>query len=154
MSTTKSSGSGAKGPSDSSAGANKKGKSKGFIESSDFKPGWLETGPLPPLPPPPASDAPEENQSVAEELAALQEALQRYYGAPSADEAQPTEPATDGATAEPDTSEPEAEVVITAERHEPIVHEPVAFQPSSDDMPIDTPQPAAPPTGSSRCFNA
>ena len=49
MSTTKSSGSGAKGPSDSSAGANKKGKSKGFIESSDFKPGWLETGPLPPL---------------------------------------------------------------------------------------------------------
>ncbi len=147
MSTTKSSGSGAKGPSDSSAGANKKGKSKGFIESSDFKPGWLETGPLPPLPPPPASDAPEENQSVAEELAALQEALQRYYGAPSTDEAQPTEPATDGATAEPDTSEPEAEVVITAERHEPIVHEPVAFQPSSDDMPIDTPQPAAPPTG-------
>jgi hypothetical protein len=75
MSTTKSSGSGAKGPSDSSSGANKKGKSKGFIESSDFKPGWLETGPLPPLPPPPISDTPDDSQSVAEELAALQETL-------------------------------------------------------------------------------
>lgn len=148
MSTTKSSGSGAKGPSDSSSGANKKGKSKGFIESSDFKPGWLETGPLPPLPPPPISDTPDDSQSVAEELAALQEALQRYYGTSSTDEAQPTEPAsapaTDGATLESDTSEPMAEVVIASERHEPIVHEPVAFQPASEDIPIDTP-PAAPP---------
>jgi hypothetical protein len=87
MSTTKSPGSGAKDPSDSSSGGNKKGKSKGFIESSGFRPGWLETGPLPPLPPPPASATPEDSQSVAEELAALQEALQRYYGSPADEEA-------------------------------------------------------------------
>ncbi len=121
MSTNKPPGSGAKQPPDSSSGANKKGKSKGFIESSGFKPGWLETGPLPPLPPPPASATPEDSQSVAEELAALQEALQRYYGTPAADDELP--PAA-----------PEDTVVATAEA--PAAPEPLATA-------TDHPQPEA-----------
>ena len=147
MSTTKSSGSGSKNPSDSSSGANnKKGKSKGFIESSGFKPGWLETGPLPPLPPP-ASATPEDSQSVAEELAALQEALQRYYGSPPADDVPPLEPESipldDAATAE--TTQPVADPVA-AELDEPLVHEPAAFQAMSEDTTTDTLPAETPPT--------
>ena len=146
MSTTKSPGSGAKDPSDSSSGGNKKGKSKGFIESSGFKPGWLETGPLPPLPPPPASAAPEDSQSVAEELAALQEALQRYYGTP-ADEGPPIEPATslaDAATVDAPQAAPEP--VAVDEQQEPLVHESVVFDSTPEDTRIDTLPPIdAPP---------
>ena len=142
MSTTKSPGSGAKDPSDSSSGGNKKGKSKGFIESSGFKPGWLETGPLPPLPPPPASAAPEDSQSVAEELAALQEALQRYYG-PQADDEPPTEPASppaDAATV--DVAEPEPEPAAVDEQQEPIVHEPAVLYSAPEEPHIDALPPA------------
>ena len=142
MSTTKSPGSGAKDPSDSSSGGNKKGKSKGFIESSGFRPGWLETGPLPPLPPPPASATPEDSQSVAEELAALQEALQRYYGSPADEEAStdPVDiPASDVTPPDTDESEP----VAAGEQQEPVVHEPVTFQPTPEDTPIDTAPPVA-----------
>ena len=76
MSNAKSPGGGTKKPADSSqAGTGKKSKSKGFIETSGYKPGWLETGPLPAdILPEPA--APVDDSSIAEEFAALQEALQ------------------------------------------------------------------------------
>ncbi len=83
-------------PASSTSGTGKKSKSKGFIESADFKPGWLETGPLPadvlPSLPDPAGET-----SIADELAALQETLQRLYGG----EAQDTAEAPPGSEDEP-----------------------------------------------------
>jgi hypothetical protein len=134
MSSNKPPGSGANKPPDSSSGANKKGKSKGFIESSGFKPGWLETGPLPPLPPPPTSATPEDSQSVAEELAALQEALQRYYGTPTADD-EPLPVAPD------DIETMVAEAPTAAE---PLVHESEALSVEPEDS-----APAASPVAAS-----
>ena len=162
MSTNKPPGSGANKPPDSSSGANKKGKSKGFIESSGFKPGWLETGPLPPLPPPPASATPEDSQSVAEELAALQEALQRYYGTPAADDellpAAPEDPvvAAAEAPAAPEplavaTDHPELEALSVApEDTSPAADEPPtmpdpALAPPAWILAIGQPAEAAPP---------
>jgi hypothetical protein len=151
MSNSKSPDSGAKKPPDASSGANKKGKSKGFIESSGFKPGWLETGPLPPLPPPHASAEPEDSQSVAEELAALQEALQRYYGAP-ADDAPATEPddapaadapAADAATAGVVELAPES--VVAPERDEPVMPEPALFESAVEEATTDAPPPVDAP---------
>lgn len=66
-------------PSAGSSGTGKKNKSKGFIESSDFKPSWLETGPLP-ADVLPALPDPSESASLSDEYAALQETLQRLYG--------------------------------------------------------------------------
>lgn len=91
-----------------------KGKSKGFIESSDFKPTWLETGPLSPdmLPDP-------QSESLADEYAALQEALQRLYGleAPEASEAaEPEEPPV----TEPDLSLPIDQPDEPADLEEPV----------------------------------
>ena len=159
MSTTKSSGGDKNPPSSSSpTGANKKTKSKGFIEASDFKPGWLETGPLPPLAPPePAATA--DNRSVAEELAALQEALQRYYGAETVDdEAQPDEPAVDeplddatrlidATAAEPAPEEPAAPMTTAATTaEESHIEAPAAEPPAPPDwiLAIAPPAEAAP----------
>ncbi|MBX7252793.1 MAG: hypothetical protein K1X50_12505 [Candidatus Promineofilum sp.] len=83
-------------PASSSSDKGKKGKSKGFIESTGFRPNWLETGPLPPdvLPaqPDPASET-----SIADEFAALQETLQRLYGSAAEDAGtqEPSPPAED-----------------------------------------------------------
>ena len=92
MSNAKSPGGGTKKPADSSqAGTGKKSKSKGFIETSGYKPGWLETGPLPAdILPEPA--APVDDSSIAEEFAALQEALQKYYGAETMEDAPDSQP--------------------------------------------------------------
>ena len=56
----------------------KRPKSAGFIESSDFKPNWLETGPLSPdmLPDPLAE---EDVQLTPDEFDALQSSLKRFY---------------------------------------------------------------------------
>ena len=69
-----------KNPATSSGGAQpvKRSKSTGFIESSDFKPNWLETGPLSPdmLPP----DMPADEASLTpDEFDVLQDSLQRFY---------------------------------------------------------------------------
>ncbi len=77
----------------------KKPKSAGFIESSDFKPNWLETGPLSPdmLPEPPAA---EDTPLTPDEFDALQASLKRFYEEVSDDElpepgaAEPDEPAS------------------------------------------------------------
>ena len=84
MSNADSSDDRAKNPPASTSGKGKKSKSKGFIESSDFKPNWLETGPLPPdvLP---AQPDPAAETSIADEFAALQETLQRLYGSVTED---------------------------------------------------------------------
>ena len=108
MSNAKSPGGGAKKPAGSSeSGTGKKNKSKGFIEASGYKPGWLETGPLPSdiLPEP---TTPSDDSSIAEEFAALQEALQKYYGAEPTDDALDTSPpeATPGAAATDDVAPP------------------------------------------------
>jgi hypothetical protein len=64
-------------PSDGS-GSSKKRKSAGFIETSGFKPNWLETGPLGPnILPEPNND--EESQLTTDEYEALQASLQRFY---------------------------------------------------------------------------
>ena len=56
----------------------KKPKSAGFIESSDFKPNWLETGPLSPdmLPDPLVE---EDTPLTPDEFDALQASLKRFY---------------------------------------------------------------------------
>lgn len=56
----------------------KKPKSTGFIENSDFKPNWLETGPLSPdmLP---DSNMPDASALTSDEFEALQTSLQRFY---------------------------------------------------------------------------
>lgn len=130
MSTAKSSDDGTKKPPKSSSekGTGKKSKSKGFIESSDFKPSWLETGPLPADVLPPMPD-PADSETVAEELAALQEALRRYYGseAPAEVESEPVA-ATD--------VEPESLAQLTVE---------AAPEPAPPPAPIESETP--PPEG-------
>lgn len=65
------------GPSDP-FGAEKKRKSAGFIETSGFKPNWLETGPLSPDMLPDASET-EQAQLTPDEFETLQASLQRFY---------------------------------------------------------------------------
>ncbi len=109
MSDAKTPDDGAKKSGDSSqSGTSKKNKSKGFIEASGYKPGWLETGPLP------AdlfseSPAPIDDNSIAEEFAALQEALQKYYGTEATEDTPNSQPPQEDtpSTAEPaDTAPP------------------------------------------------
>jgi len=118
MSTAKKPGDGAKKPPTRPDTGVKKNKSKGFIESSDFKPIWLETGPLSPdmLPEPREG----ESQDLTDEFDALQAALQRYYGT------EPTEP--DVAPAKAADAAPE----ITVE--------------TADDAAADAPAPIVPMT--------
>ena len=102
---------GTKNPSGSSAKSrlSPKGKSKGFIESSDFKPSWLETGPLSPdILPAPATI---ETENLADEFDALQAALQRFYGAETDDSTTPVE--AEGERSEPleESLPPTAETV-------------------------------------------
>lgn len=65
-------------PAGDGPGKAKKRKSAGFIETSGFKPNWLETGPLSPdmLP---ASPQAEDNLLTVDEFEALQASLQRFY---------------------------------------------------------------------------
>lgn len=89
---------GPKNPATSSGGAQpvKRSKSTGFIESSDFKPNWLETGPLTPdmLPP----DLPADDASLTpDEFDVLQDSLQRFYK-----ESASEEPLEEETKAEPD----------------------------------------------------
>ena len=60
------------------SGKPKKRKSAGFIESADFKPNWLETGPLSPemLP---ESLSQKKGDLTPDEIEALQNSLQRFY---------------------------------------------------------------------------
>lgn len=80
MSTKKSSSSGKQGQSGSGkeSGAGAKRKSAGFIETSGFKPNWLETGPLSPemLP---DSMPNEELPLTTDEYEALRQSLQQFY---------------------------------------------------------------------------
>lgn len=84
----------------------KKPKSAGFIESSDFKPNWLETGPLSPdmLPEPPTT---EDAQLTPDEFDTLQASLKRFYEEVGEDEL-PTPPATETSELEPKDSVLEA----------------------------------------------
>lgn len=83
----------------------KKPKSAGFIESSDFKPNWLETGPLSPdmLPEPPAA---EDVPLTPDEFDALQASLKRFYEEvgddelPEPDAVEPGEPESTESTLE------------------------------------------------------
>lgn len=87
--------------------AGQKGKSKGFIESTGYKPSWLETGPLTPDMLPATSTV--ETASTVDEYAALQEALQRFYGHEPVEEAEPIQPVEEVEPIEPEpVEEPEA----------------------------------------------
>ena len=112
MSDAKTPDGGAKKSGDSSqSGTSKKNKSKGFIEASGYKPGWLETGPLP-ADLFPESPAPLDDSSIAEEFAALQEALQKYYGAEATEDTPDSQPPQEDTplTTEPlDTAPPTPE---------------------------------------------
>lgn len=59
-------------------GAGKKRKSAGFIETSDYKPNWLETGPLSPEMLPDALPN-EESRLTTDEFDALQQSLRQFY---------------------------------------------------------------------------
>lgn len=65
-------------------GKEKKRKSAGFIETSGFKPNWLETGPLSPDMLPDSPQA-EDNLLTVDEFEALQASLQRFYTQTSSD---------------------------------------------------------------------
>lgn len=106
---------------DSSSEAAKKRKSTGFIETSGYKPNWLETGPLDPsmLPDPLLDD---EGPLSADEFDALQQSLQGFYRqqaleqgeeAPAAEPAIADEsPAGVSPTAEPPADEPLPDVSL------------------------------------------
>lgn len=93
-------------PASSSADKGKKGKSKGFIESTGFRPNWLETGPLPPDVRPAQPD-PTSETSIADEFAALQETLQRLYGSAAEDAGAQEPPAPAEETPTPAAPRPE-----------------------------------------------
>ncbi|WP_374688828.1 choice-of-anchor X domain-containing protein [Promineifilum sp.] len=125
----------------------KKSKSTGFLESSGFKPTWLETGPLSPdgLPDPILID---QSQLTADEFAALQEELQRLYSQEAREEAtdaeQPaTPPAADVASSETAAMEG-APGTVTAEAAAPDEHLPAPLEtailpePESTTRPIET----------------
>lgn len=145
MSTAKSSGGGSKKPPNASANppSGKKPKSKGFIESADFKPNWLETGPLSPdmLPDPMEI----ESQSIADEFAALQASLQRYYGAePIAEE--DTRPAAESQTeASPDPVTETPPFVEQAQAAEPPAIAAEVDEPGEETKPDMMPAAAAEP---------
>lgn len=86
-------------PTDSRAG--KKSKSAGFIESTNFKPNWLETGPLTPdmLPDPVAED--DKSQLTQDEFEALQDSLQRFYQEASDEDPDASPPAAPVESGEP-----------------------------------------------------
>ncbi len=65
-------------PAGDGPGKEKKRKSAGFIETTGFKPNWLETGPLSPdlLPDSPQA---EDNLLTVDEFESLQASLQRFY---------------------------------------------------------------------------
>jgi len=67
----------------------KKAKSAGFIEPTNFKPNWLETGPLSPdmLPDTTGQEKP---PLTPDEFEALQDSLQRFYQEDASDEPQET----------------------------------------------------------------
>jgi hypothetical protein len=87
----------------------KKSKSKGFIESTSFKPTWLETGPLSPdmLPPELAEQVLAETAAGGEpsdDLLDKLAELERLYGESGGDDAIPEAPAKD--------SDPEGEIAV------------------------------------------
>lgn len=99
----------------------KKSKSAGFIESTSFKPNWLETGPLSPdMLPAPTTNQEEAPPLTPDEFDALQESLQRYYREVSGDEpeeiaqAEPIESIAFTSTEETDpvAEEPASDTVI------------------------------------------
>lgn len=103
-------------PAGSSSGKEKKRKSAGFIETSGFKPNWLETGPLSPdmLPDSPQS---EENLLTVDEFEALQASLQRFYSqnapeAPDEPTAEGSAPAAEEEPVAPVAEEPTAEATV------------------------------------------
>lgn len=132
MSTRKSSSSDKQGQSDSGkeTGAGAKRKSAGFIETSGFKPNWLETGPLSPEMLPDAMPD-EESSLTTDEYEVLRQSLQKFYQEEGIEvpEAQPVvaEPEVESASGsvEPDESQAiaamgevvmtEPEAVVTAE---------------------------------------
>ncbi len=84
--TTKNSSSGSeKGAANPRSG--KKTKSAGFIEPTNFKPNWLETGPLSPDMLPDAAGQ-EKPPLTPDEFEALQDSLQRFYREDAGDEPQ------------------------------------------------------------------
>jgi len=144
-------------PTSSSSEKGKKGKSKGFIESTGFRPNWLETGPLPPDVRPAQPD-PTTETSIADEFAALQETLQRLYGSAAADAGaqEPPSPAEEAPTpaaprpetpaeAPPDSespaevAQPEEAPVAAREEATPAFTEPLMAAEPAAELPISAP---------------
>lgn len=118
MSTKKSSPGGKQGqtgPGDQ-AGAGKKRKSAGFIETSGYKPNWLETGPLSPEMLPDAVPN-EESRLTTDEYEALQQSLQHFYQEEGIEspEARPLETGSEVESAAVPVAPDEAEAVVADE---------------------------------------
>lgn len=75
--------------------AGKKSKSAGFIETTNYKPNWLETGPLSPDMLPDEVTEEEKSHLTPDEYEAWQESLQRFYQEDSVDD--PAAPPTESA---------------------------------------------------------
>lgn len=108
------------------SGKPKKRKSAGFIESADFKPNWLETGPLSPemLP---ESLSQKKGDLTPDEIEALQNSLQRFYeetGEPVPEAFDPAMTQETRAEEEPPSQEP-IEVTLAEVSSEPAVELPV-----------------------------
>ena len=131
-------------PAGDASGKEKKRKSAGFIETSGFKPNWLETGPLTPDMLPDSPQA-EDNLLTADEFEALQASLQRFY-------AQAVEEAP--AEAEPPVVDTTPIVILAAAAPTAEVTEPpdeAPTPPLAEEAPIELPaataeaEPEAPP---------
>ncbi len=108
-------------PASDGPGKVKKRKSAGFIETSGFKPNWLETGPLSPDMLPNSPQA-EDNLLTVDEFEALQASLQRFY-AQTAEEA----PADAPGDANSGSVEEEAVELTPAETQPDDIATPVAL---------------------------
>lgn len=126
----------------------KKRKSAGFIESADFKPNWLETGPLSPemLP---ESLSRKKGDLTQDEIEILQDSLQRFYmeaGEPVPD-ALISKPAREAHIEEEQPSPEPAEAMLTDTLNKPASELPeaaievVAETPTPENAEMSSPAP-------------
>lgn len=97
-------------------GAGKKRKSAGFIETSGYKPNWLETGPLSPEMLPDAVPN-EESRLTTDEYDALQQSLRQFYEQEGLEEPEVQPASTDSEVKEPsgDAGDDDEDVRVEAE---------------------------------------
>jgi hypothetical protein len=128
-------------PDTSASDAAKKRKSTGFIETSDYKPNWLETGPLDPsmLPDPLGED---DSPLSADEFEALQQSLQGFYRQEGLEQPEEAPPATEIVAEEPPAApEEEAVTVETPIEEAPSPVEEMATEAAAANMPEETQPP-------------